>query len=113
MTQDADRSQAETVLTALLNMPEKNGIRSCIPAGTKLLSTRMEGSSCVVDLTAEFVDDCPDAASQTRAVRAVVATLCKLRGVSGVEILVEGLAPVYRDPTLTSVRVPQAGWIAD
>lgn len=113
LTQDADRSQAETVLTALLNMPEKNGIRSCIPAGTKLLSTRMEGSSCVVDLTAEFVDDCPDAASQTRAVRAVVATLCKLRGVSGVEILVEGLAPVYRDPTLTSVRVPQAGWIAD
>ena len=113
LTQDADRSQAETVLTALLNLPEKNGIRSCIPAGTKLLSTRMEGSNCVVDLTAEFVDGCPDTASQTRAVRAVVATLCKLRGVSGVEILVEGLAPVYRDPTLASVRVPQAGWIAD
>ncbi len=113
LARDPDRSQAETVLEALLELPEKNGIRSCIPAGTKLLSTRMEGRNCIVDLTAEFVDGCPNAAAEVRAVRAVVASLCKLRGVSGVEILVEGLAPVYRDPLLSTVRVPRAGWICE
>lgn len=102
----------EQVLTALIAYEGVGGIRNPIPAGTKLLSVRMENRTCIVDLTGEFLDGCSDAFDEQSAVRAVVATLCALDEVSSTEILVEGLEPAYRSAHLLRVRQPAVEWFA-
>lgn len=102
----------EQVLTALIAYEGVGGIRNPIPAGTKLLSVRMENRTCIVDLTGEFLDGCSDAFEEQSAVRAVVATLCALDEVSSTEILVEGLEPAYRSAHLLRVRQPAVEWFA-
>ncbi len=104
---------AEAVLRALLDYTGKDGLKNPIPQGTKLLSLRMENTVCIVDLTGEFLAGCYSAEAETLAVRSVIATLCALDGISSVEILVEGLAPSYRDDSLSSLHRPQAGWKAE
>lgn len=111
-TQEA-RPTAELLLHALLNFTGENGVRSCIPAGTKLLSLRTEHRNCIVDLTGEFLDGCTDAEEEQLAVRSVVATLCALPGIDSVELLVEGIEPSYRDAALLNVHSPQARWFAE
>ncbi len=105
--------QAEQVAEALLAFDGKNGIKNPIPQGTKLLSLRMENTVCVVDLTGEFLAGCYTAEAEALAVRSVITTLCALEGISGVEILVEGLEPNYRDDSLAAIRRPQADWKAE
>lgn len=108
-----DRPTAELLLHALLDFSGENGVRSCIPVGTKLLSLRVEKRTCIVDLTGEFLDGCTDAAEELLAVRSVVATLCALQGIDSVELLVEGIEPSYRDAALLNVHSPQARWFAE
>lgn len=107
------RPTAELLLQALLDFDGENGVRSCIPEGTKLLSLRMENRTCTVDLTGEFLDGCDSAEQETLAVRAVVATLCTLPAIDNVELLVEGIEPGYRDASLSGVHSPQARWFAE
>lgn len=106
-------SAPEQVMTALIDYEGANGIRNPVPTGTKLLSVRLEGSACIVDLTGEFLDGCADTADEQAAVRAVVATLCSLEGIDSAEILVEGLEPSYRSTHLRRVRQPAADWFAE
>ena len=106
-------SAPEQVMTALIDYEGANGIRNPVPTGTKLLSVRLEGSACIVDLTGEFLDGCAGTADEQAAVRAVVATLCSLEGIDSAEILVEGLEPSYRSTHLRRVRQPAADWFAE
>ena len=85
----------------------------CIPAGTKLLSLRLENGTCTVDLTGEFLEGCTDAQEEAYAVRSVIATMCALPEIDSVEILVEGLEPSYCDGSLALAHRIEAAWLAE
>lgn len=104
---------AQRVLEALLGFEESNGIRSYVPAGTKILSVKLENGACTVDLTREFLDGCRNPAQERLAVRSIIATLSALREVDTVELLVEGIEPVFRNVDLKSTHVPAASWFAE
>ena len=108
-----DQSIADAVLDSLMQYESRNGMRACIPAGTKLLSLRMENSVCVLDLTAEFLDGCTNENEEVIAVRSVVASMCALPGIRSVEILVEGREPVYRSASLSAIRQPDQSWFTE
>ena len=110
---DGEHSTAELLAQSLIDFEGKNGVRNCIPAGTKLLSLRIEGGTCVVDLTREFLDGCTSAAEETLAARSIIATMCTLPEVSSVEILVEGIEPAFRDEALRALHRTDSKWIAD
>lgn len=110
---DAEHTTAELLINALFSFEGKNGLRSCIPMGTKLLSVRIEGGVCVVDLTGEFLDGCSNAAEEMLAVRSIVATMCALPEIDSVEILVEGIEPAFRDEALRTVHRSEPRWFAD
>ena len=102
---------AEKVVQMLISWEEKNGLKNCIPAGTKLLSVRMENSTCVLDFTGEFLAGCHSEADELFAVRAVIASVCSIESISAVEILVEGIEPSFRDDSLGSMRRLQKDWL--
>lgn len=108
-----DCSVEELTLEALLRYEGGNGLMRCIPAGTKLLSLRLENGTCTVDLTGEFLEGCKDAQEEAYAVRSVIATMCALPEINSVEILVEGLEPSYRDGSLALAHRIEAAWLAE
>lgn len=108
-----DSSTAELLVSALIDYETSNGLRNCIPEGTKLLSVRMEGSTCVLDFTGEFLAGCGNVQEETLAIRSVIATVCQLPEVSAVEILVEGIEPIYRETSLGKLRMPAGSWFVD
>ena len=110
--EDGD-STADRLIAALIAYEGSNGLVNCIPQGTKLLSVRMEGSTCVLDFTGEFLAGCHDISEEMLAVRSVIATVCQLPEISAVEILVEGIEPDYRDPALARLRMPADAWFVD
>ncbi len=109
----SDGTMEEAALEALLRYEGGNGLQSCIPSGTKLLSLRLEDGTCTVDLTGEFLGGCADAQQEACAVRSVVATMCALPEIQSVEILVEGLEPSYRDSSLALVHQVEEDWLAE
>ncbi len=101
------------VLRALLDFEGADGALRCIPKGTQVLSVRMEGTACVVDLTAEFLSGCKSEKEERLAMRSIIATLCALDEIESVEILVEGLEPPYRNAALKSIRRSGESWFAE
>ena len=108
-----EQNIADAALDSLMHYEGRNGMQACIPTGTKLLSLRMENSTCVLDLTAEFLDGCAGESEEIIAVRSIVATMCALPGIRSVEILVEGREPIYRDSTLSDVHQPDQSWFTE
>lgn len=102
---------AETLVQSLLSYEMTLG-SSYIPRGSKLLSVRMNGGACVVDLTSEFIDGCADARQERLALRCLVATLSTLPEVETVELLIEGIAPVFQSAELQYVHTTDASWFA-
>ena len=112
--EDPDRSQEEQLLRTLLSYEEgAYFMRHSIPKGTNLLSVRMAEDTCVVDLTAEFINLSENYTSQKLSVRSIVATLSTLPHVNAVEILVEGNRPQYQATTLRDIRQPDPSWFAE
>lgn len=103
----------ELVLNALISYEGRDGIRSYIPQGTKLLSLRIEDGVCTVDLTGEFLPAQRTAAEELLAVRSLIATMYALDGIEAVEILVEGMAPDYLSSSLNNIRQPSQRWFAE
>ena len=97
----------ELVVKSLLADPGTNGIRSCIPAGTKLLSTKVDNGVCTVDLSSEYLSQPGDLISANRV---LVATLCAIDGVKGVKILVNGAVPAEFEGQWTGVLTPDDDW---
>lgn len=113
LTVREDDSEAELLLQALLAYDgESGGVVRCIPAGTMLLSLRVENGACIIDLTGKFLDGCPDESAESMAVRSLVSTMGTLAEINSVEILVEGLPPAYRSSTLKYITLPQSDWFA-
>lgn len=108
-----DQSPAEAAVEALLSYEPRDGLTTCVPAGTKLLSLRTSGGNCTVDLTGEFLAGCATTEEELLAVRAVIATLCAQRGIVNVDILVEGLEPAYRAQVLSGLHQSSFAWLAD
>lgn len=113
MLETADKHElAEQVVQALISFDGKNGLKNCVPQGTKLLSVRIENSTCVLDFTGEFLAGCHNEAEEILAVHSVIASVCSIDGISSVEILVEGIEPNFRIDTLRHLRRVQKEWIA-
>lgn len=108
-----DIELSEAVFRALIQFSGENGIKNPIPSGTKLLSLRMEGSACIIDLTGEFLSGSTTAQQELLAVRSIVATMCSVSSITSVEILVEGLEPSYRNEALKNLRSPTLEWFAE
>ncbi len=97
----------ELVVQQLLQDPGTNGIRSCISPGTRLLSTRIEGGICYVDLSEEYLSQ-PEQLPYSG--RVIAATLCELDGIKGVQILVNGAVPSGFNAEWFGILSPQEGW---
>ncbi len=102
---------AEALVQSLLSYEMTVG-SSYIPRGSKLLSVRMNGGDCVVDLTAEFIDGCGDERQERLALRCLIATLCALPEVERVELLIEGISPAFQATELQYVHTTEANWFA-
>ena len=98
---------------ALFAFDGSNGIRSFVPTGTKVLSMKIENGVCVADLTREFLDSCKTQLQEQLAVRSVIATLTSLDEIQSVELLVEGIEPVFRNTELNQVGRPLPSWFAE
>ena len=81
--------------TYLINMliagPESEKLKKTIPEGTKVLSCTLRGNILYVDLSREFIDNCPDGITdESIAIYSIVNTLTELNEVTGVKILING-----------------------
>lgn len=103
----ASTAMPELVVRALLSDPGTNGIRSCISAGTQLLSLKLEDGLCVVDLSGEYLNQPEQLRSSGRV---LAASLCALEEVDSVRILVNGTVPVGFDADLFGILTPQDDW---
>lgn len=100
-------SQAELILRHLLNDPGTNGIGTRIPAGTTLNSLKITNGVCVVDLSGDYLND-PD--SLVVSGRVIAASLCALKEIQQVRILVNGSLPSEFDPAWFGPFSPNMDW---
>ena len=84
-------SQVGAVMEALVEGPVSETLQPILPEGFSVLSARMEGNTCYLNLPQTSVDLMPqDAAAQRQMVTGMVRSLCSIRDVRQVQILVEG-----------------------
>lgn len=100
-------SQAELIIRHLLDDPGTNGIGTRIPAGTMLNSVQVTGSVCVVDLSANYLNS-PDSLAVSG--RVIAASLCTLKGIKEVRILVNGAVPSEFDSAWFTPLRPNMDW---
>lgn len=83
----------ETVMSALLGgttaLEDREGLRTAIPSGTRLLGARREGSVASLDLSGEFV--AVGGEEEILAVAQIVLTVTSLEGISAVLFELEGI----------------------
>lgn len=84
-------SQVGAVMEALMAGPVSETLQPILPEGFSVLSARIEGNTCYLNLPQTSVDLMPqDAAAQRQMVTGMVRSLCSIRDVRQVQILVEG-----------------------
>ena len=86
-------SLEKIVVDELLKGPQSKELSASVPQGTKLLSIEVKDKVCFVNFTKEFVA-CSGSAGTTMALYSVVNSLCTLRNIEGVQILINGEAGV-------------------
>lgn len=85
------RSPATAVVEALLSGPTAEGLQPLLPEGFAVLSARVEENTCYLNLSAVCEAVLPaEAAAQHQIVSGLVRSLCSVREVRQVQILVEG-----------------------
>lgn len=77
------QSQTSALLAALLAGPTEEGLESCVPADLEILSVRSKEGLCYLDLAAETK-------LSSRAIEALVASLCSLPNVQRVQLAFGG-----------------------
>ena len=97
----------ELVVRTLLSDTGANGVRTCISPGTQLLSVKVSGGICVLDLSEEYLSD---PAQLEAATRVITASLCALDEVDGVRILVNGSVPEGFEAEFSGILLPQEDW---
>lgn len=84
-------SQVNAVMAALLQGPAGETLLPLLPEGFSVLSVRLEGNTCYLNLPQTSVDLLPgDAAVQRQMVMGIVRSLCSIRDVHQVRFLIEG-----------------------
>lgn len=97
-------SQVGAVIEALLAGPVSENLAPLLPEGFAILSSRIEENTCYLNLPESCEDLLPeDATAQRRVVMSLVRSLCSIRDVRQVQILVEG----ERRPQLGEVDISQ------
>ncbi len=85
------KSQVSAVMDALLQGPVSETLLPLLPEGFSVLSARIDGGICYLNLSQECVGLMPeDIASQQQIVQGLVRSLCSIRTVQRVQILIEG-----------------------
>jgi len=91
ITIDDDRELAYYVMEELLSGPASDELYSAIPEGSRLLSLIVEGRTCIVDLSHEFIDNKPQSEPEEElAIYSIVNSLTALTTIDRVQFLVEG-----------------------
>ena len=84
-------SQVGAVMEALMAGPVSETLQPILPEGFSVLSARIDGNTCYLNLPQTSVDLMPqDAAAQRQMVTGMVRSLCSIRDVRQLQILVEG-----------------------
>ena len=84
-------SQAGAVIDALLAGPVSETLRPLLPEGFSVLSVRLEEGTCYLNLPESCEELLPgDALTQRQMVMGLVRSLCSIRDVRQVQILVDG-----------------------
>lgn len=88
---ESSASTARMVMEELLRGPFDSSLKTCIPAGTRLLSAETEDGICVVNLSSEFLEGVPEMVQEQRlCIYSVVNSLTALSDTEQVVILSEG-----------------------
>lgn len=93
---------AERLMNDLLDGPRDETLKNTIPAGTSLLSMRLEGTRALVDLSAAY--GTLSGVALTLADQAVTLTLTQLPDILSVKITVRGRELDYRDKQIFTAR---------
>lgn len=103
-----DQTVVQAVLAAWAEGPEEDGLTSCLPEGSQILSAELRNGVCVVDLSPEFIEGLPpDEKTAALMVYAMVNTLCGVDGVEAVQLYVEGQpAPAVGSLPLDRALIP-------
>ena len=97
-------SQVNAVMKALQEGPVGETLAPLLPEGFSVLSARIDGNTCYLNLPQSCAELLPgDAASQQQIVQGLVRSLCSIRDVRQVQILIEG----ERCAQLASVDISQ------
>ncbi len=86
-------SLEKIVVNELLRGPQNKELSASVPQGTKLLSIEVKDKVCFVNFTKEFVAVSGSSAT-TMALYSVVNSLCALKNIESVQILINGEAGV-------------------
>lgn len=97
-------SQAGAVIEALQAGPESETLSPLLPEGFSVLGVRVEGNVCYLNLAQSSEALLPaDGAAQHRLIMGMVRSLCSIRSIQQVQILVEG----ERRPAFGRVDISQ------
>lgn len=96
------QAAVESLLAGLLAGPQSELLRGTLPAGTTLLSARVEGSRALVDFSAAY--STLSGVRLTMADYAVTLTLTQLPEITSVKITVQGQELAYRDKQIFTAR---------
>lgn len=96
------QEQAQMLLAALLEGPEDETLKSTIPAGTQLLSLKLERGRAMVDFSSQYA--MLSGVGLTMADCAIVLTLTQLPEILSVKITVRGQELAYRDKQILTAR---------
>lgn len=101
VSQMSDEEMASYLLKLLVSEPQSGGMRSPLPPGTAVMEdVSLKNGVCTVVFYPNFCENAPeDEQAQTLAVLSVVNTLCELKSVNQVQIIVPGwsLGPAEED----------------
>lgn len=79
------------IVNELIKGPEKDGLYSTIPEGTKILSVETKEGTCFVNLSQEFKTKHPGgSAGETMTIYSIVNTLTEIDNIEKVQFLIEG-----------------------
>ena len=88
-------SLANIVVTELIKGPENKKLSAAIPKETKIVSIKTTENVCTVNFSGEFVSKTPSGSAATRmTLFSVVNSLCELKDISKVQILIDGKSDV-------------------
>jgi germination protein M len=84
-------TQADKVMSELLAGPENPAYLSVIPENVTVLYTQVDSGTCYVNLSQEFMSDVPETShEQNNVVYSIVKSLCSVKEINDVQILVNG-----------------------